>query len=395
MGSVGLDWSTLTECRILVVDDQELVRSLLRNILLSAGMERVAFAVDGEDGLAKVAEFRPDLIVLDIMMPRVDGFSVLERLRADPAWKDVPVLVLTAADDHEIRGRVFMAGATDFVSKPLNRLEFLARLKVHLSNWVLVRRLEAQLRRLDFELREAQRMQAALLPDAAALRDAERDYGITLRHHFECSSQVGGDYWTVRPLEPTKLAVLVCDFSGHGVSAAMNTVRLHTLLSQHPFETPEDPARYVALLNRHLIELLPIGQFVTLLFGVIDTAADTFTYAAGSSPDPFLGRLGTDAVQRLDGSGLPLGIERDAVYDNATVAFAPGDYLFFYSDAFYEASPVPRGTSARALFFDEFTRDFAGAPGDDALPRLLDRFYAHSPRPPKDDLTAVWIERTR
>lgn len=393
MVSVGLDWHALKDCRILVIDDQELVRSLIGNILSSAGLERVTFAVDGEDGLAKAEEVRPDLIVLDIMMPRVDGFAVLEALRVDARWSEVPVLVLTAADDHEIRGRVFMAGATDFISKPLNRLEFLARLKVHLSNWVLVRRLESQLHRIEAELREAQRMQAALLPGAEALDEVHRRYAVSVHHHFECSSQVGGDCWTVRPIGDSTLGVLICDFSGHGVSAAMNTVRLHTLLAEHPFGDG-DPAAYLGVLNRNLADLLPCGQFATLLFGVIDTAADSFTYAAASAPDPFTGAVTPGAaIARMDGSGLPLGIDRDATYDNITVPFAPGDFLFLYSDALYEGVPVPKGVSQRRMFFEEFPRLVGGMDGAAALPHLLDWFYARSPRPPKDDLTAVWLQR--
>lgn len=392
MVSLGLDWQALKDCRILVIDDQDLVRSLIRNILSSAGLERLAFAADGEDGLAQAEEFRPDLIVLDIMMPRVDGFTVLESLRADGPCTEVPVLVLTAADDHEIRGRVFMAGATDFISKPINRLEFLARLKVHLSNWVLVRRLEAQLRRIEGELREAQRMQAALLPSPESLEEVRSRYGISVRHHFECSSQVGGDCWAVRPIDEWRVGVLICDFSGHGVSAAMNTVRLHTLLSDYPF-TGSDPASYLAVLNRQLVELLPCGQFATLLFGIIDVDADLFTYAAASSPDPFVGPLGGGEVQRLDGSGLPLGIDRDATYDNITVPFPPGHFLFVYSDALYEGVPVPKGTSQRRMFFETFPKLTAGLSGAEAMPRLLEWFYSYSPRPPKDDLTAVWMER--
>ena len=148
MASVGLEWYALKNCRILIVDDHELVRTLIGSILNSAGLTHIAFAVDGEDALDQVNTVRPDLLVLAIMMPRMDGFAVLERLRAQDAWLDVPVLVLTATDDHEIRGRVFMAGATDFVAKPINRLEFLARVKVHLSTWELLRRQAEQLRRL-------------------------------------------------------------------------------------------------------------------------------------------------------------------------------------------------------------------------------------------------------
>jgi phosphoserine phosphatase RsbU/P len=393
MASVGLDWYALRDCRILVVDDNQLVRSLIGSILNSTGLTNLAFAVDGEDALAQVDVFRPDLIVLDIMMPRVDGFAVLERLRSQDAWLDVPVLVLTAADDHEIRGRVFMTGATDFVSKPINRLEFLARIKVHLSAWVLLRQQAEQLRRIDAELKEAQRMQMALLPSAEAVRQAEETHGLTIRHHFESSMRVGGDYWSLHPIDDRRLGVLICDFSGHGVSAAMNTVRLHTLLLEVKDEGWRDAARFVRDLNGHLIDLLSLGQFATFLYGIIDREAGTFTYATAATPDPFLGHRGKGMVGRIDGSGLPLGLSRAADYETTTVPFPPGSFLFLYSDALYEGLPLPKGSSGRNFLFEQFSGLVASARGDDVLKTVIDWFFTQAPPPPRDDLTAIWIER--
>lgn len=393
MASVGLEWYALKDCRILVVDDNQLVRSLIGSILSSAGLTQIAFAVDGEDALGQVNTFRPDLIVLDIMMPRVDGFAVLERLRAQDAWLDVPVLVLTAADDHEIRGKVFMAGATDFVSKPINRLEFLARIKVHLSAWELLRRQAEQLRRIDAELREAQRMQVALLPSDETLKQVEATLGLTIHHHFESSMRVGGDYWTLRPLDDHSVGVLICDFSGHGVSAAMNTVRLHTLLFDVNEASWRDPVAFINLLNGYLCDLVSIGQFATLMYGVIDVRDGTLTYVSASTPDPILGNRSEGSARRIDGSGLPLGLSRGGHYTAETVPFQPGDFLFLYSDALYEGIPLPKDVSGRAHFFDRFTHLLAETKGDNVLKPLIEWFFTEAPPPPRDDLTAIWIER--
>lgn len=393
MAAIGLDWYQLKDQRVLVVDDQALVRSLIGGILTSVGFETVAFAEDGDEALERIGSFRPDLVLLDLMMPRLDGIGVLEQLRAEAAWMDVPVLVLTAADDLQMRGRVFMAGATDFISKPVNRLELLARVKVHLSNWVLIRTLDRQLKRIDADLREAQRMQTALLPGAEALRAIERSHGVSVASHFESSSRVGGDYWTARALEDGVLAALICDFSGHGVSAALNTVRLHTLLAEVPGPVWQRPAELLGTLNAALAGQLPEGQFATMFASVVDTRADTLSYAAAAAPDAFLGRAASADVRRLDGTGLPVGLSRKARYRETTVPFPPGHYLFLYSDAFYEGVPAPKGRSGRLEFAEVFRAILAAPCADPVLPRLLDWFYARSPRPPKDDLTAVWLER--
>lgn len=393
MATVGLEWHALRDCRVLVVDDHELVRALIGSILNSAGLTEIAFAADGGDALARVDAFMPDLIVLDIMMPRVDGFAVLERLRARDAWMDVPVLMLTAADDHQVRNRAFMAGATDFVSKPINRLEFLARVKVHLSAWELLRRQAEQLKRIDSELREAQHMQVALLPSKETLDELESSHGLVVRHHFESSMRVGGDYWTIRVLDEDSVGFLICDFSGHGVTAAMNTVRLHTLLHDVSEEVWRDPPRLLRLLNRHLIELLSLGQFATLLYGIVDRRTDRLTFASAATPDPFIGEVGARTAARLDGSGLPLGLSNDAAHPPRVAPFPAGSYLFLYSDALYENRPPVPGESARARFFEDFHTILERSGGERLLPDLLKWFYDHAPPPPRDDLTAVWIER--
>lgn len=113
---------------ILIVDDQLSARETLRAVLSDQGYNLV-FAVNGVDGLAKAAELLPDVIILDIMMPGMDGFEVCERLRNNTRLAEVPIIMLTSLDDLDTRVRGLDVGADDFVSKPFNRVELLARIR--------------------------------------------------------------------------------------------------------------------------------------------------------------------------------------------------------------------------------------------------------------------------
>ena len=137
--------------RILVVDDTPNNVTLLEDMLTARGYQ-VATATNGEEALARLAEEAPDLILLDVMMPGLDGFEVSERLRADGATRDIPVIFLTALDGTLDKVRAFSAGAVDYITKPFRSEELLARVRTHLALREARRSLEEQNARLRDEI---------------------------------------------------------------------------------------------------------------------------------------------------------------------------------------------------------------------------------------------------
>ncbi|TEU20125.1 MAG: response regulator, partial [Anaerolineales bacterium] len=113
---------------ILIVDDEPGARDTLEALLTGQGYH-LAFASNGPEALEKAAELTPDLVLLDVMMPDMDGFEVCQRLRADPLLAQVPVIMVTALDDHDSRVQGIKVGADDFISKPFDRAELRARVR--------------------------------------------------------------------------------------------------------------------------------------------------------------------------------------------------------------------------------------------------------------------------
>ncbi|CAK0758533.1 hypothetical protein WCLP8_290002 [uncultured Gammaproteobacteria bacterium] len=171
------------DCLILVVDDIEWNRVLIGSLLAEAGFTRVVYAVDGQDALGKIAADRPELLILDIMMPGIDGFEVCEQLRADHAYADLPVLMQTALSGASDRNCAFEAGTTDFVTKPLDRVEFLARVCIHLENRVMIRDLRGYRDRLEAEMAVARSLFEHLLPPGSVLSAIEHATGVAVRPH--------------------------------------------------------------------------------------------------------------------------------------------------------------------------------------------------------------------
>ncbi len=378
----------VSACKVLVVDDSASFRKIIGAFLRSAGIVTLEFADNGRDGLEKVASFEPDLVILDIMMPEMDGFEVCRRLRADPKHHRLPVLVQTALEDPAERTAVFQAGASDLITKPIHGPELIARVRVQLENRLLIGSLEDYRHRVETELNLARKMQEALLPDLSGAAEIGQCAGLLVDSHFRPSAEIGGDMWTIRNLGDGKIAVSTVDFSGHGVSAALNTFRLHTLMHQSlPHE--DEPAAYLGLLNEQLVDLLPTHQFATMFYGVIDTRAGHLTYAGAGAPSPILSSA--DGPVALNASGLPLGITRAATYKNRSADFPEGAFLLLYSDALVETADHDGKTleteDLLSWVSDALTKRGMASP----LGALLDRFRTNH-KPPDDDLTLVWLE---
>jgi len=128
----GSPTPSASERLILVVDDDEHTRNLLRD-LCEALSFKVALAEDGSEAIAKLADFKPDLVLLDLMMPRKDGFTVLREIRQHAAWKDLPVIILTAIGDMDGKIRGMELGADDYVTKPFKLIELQTRVNSALT----------------------------------------------------------------------------------------------------------------------------------------------------------------------------------------------------------------------------------------------------------------------
>lgn len=379
----------LSRCRVLIVDDNAFNRKTLAMLISRAGVGEVEFAGDGEEGLRKVERFLPDLVLLDVEMPRMDGLEMCRRLREIPQFATLPVLFQTILDSEDEQVRCFAAGGNDYITKPIRAGECVARVRQQLEKRLLFKDLTAFRERLNGELRSARDMQMSLLPEAAAVAKLGARYGVAVRSHFETSSELGGDFWQLYPIDDRRFGVLIADFAGHGITAAINTFRLHTLIDRVDADRAK-PAEWLTALGAALKGVLPVGQFATAFYGVVNLDEDSLNFAGAGAPPPVLAVDGEPRA--LDSSGLVLGVSRSGFYREHYVPFPPGARLFLYSDALTETpdqSGRVLGLSAVPALVDLAQR----ADPADPLAALLREFFVNRSRPLRDDLTAVWIER--
>ena len=369
-------------CTVLVVEDMAANRKLVKAMLEMMGVGTVETARDGQEGLERLPAVLPDMIILDIMMPRMDGLEFLGHLRADPVHGDIPVLVATALNDKADRAAAFDVGASDYLAKPLDQQEFTARVSVHLRTRMLVGRLRRYQERLGRDLEAAQSMQMDLLPSTATMTLLEQTYNLCLSSVFRSSSELGGDLWGAIPLDANRFGLYLVDFSGHGIAAAINTFRLHMMMEKKR-DVADDPAALLGRINGALLNVLQRGQFATMSYAVFDMAAQRVTFASASAPAP-AHRLPAGGTRLLPVNSLPLGFLPDATYENVEIAFPPGSGLLLYSDGLSEAVDGDGHYlgEAAARWIAEMTN------GDlvSEIDVLLFRGCSF-----RDDLTAVWV----
>lgn len=378
---------------ILIVDDMVLMQKMIGQCLSRAGYTNLSYASDGDEALKIIEKKCPDLVVLDLNMPKVSGYEVCRTLRANPDYKNLPILVQSAAETAKERTEVFNVGGTDFVSKPINQPELLARVRMHLENKFLISNLSAFHARVRSELDMAREMQQDILPSRPILNNLEDKYGVSIEAFYQASSELGGDLWGIWDLPNNHLGFYVLDVSGHGVGAALNTFRAHSAMAMLD-DYKLDPAVFLDHLNQKLVKDFPTGSFATMFYGVVNLDTHKMTFAGAGAPNPLIASKSGECC-RIDSSGLPIGILKSATYENLTHQLKAGDLIFSYSDVLLEAVGKDGnflGDEGLEKLFKKIIRKTDHSADKKVIRFLLDKFFStQTEKQLDDDLTAVGI----
>jgi len=384
--------NSIYDSRILIADDEPLCCRLLAGILRRKQFNNFRFAEGGHSALEQIESYQPDLVLLDMQMPDLSGLEVCLRIRADPKLVDLPILVQTATVDRKEMGILFEAGASDFLSKPINPSELISRVTVHLERRNMLRELRTYRERTFQELDDARRMQFDLLPLYPIQQELAVAAGMRIGSYSRSSSEIGGDLWGMLPINATSFGIFLADFAGHGVTAALNTFRLHALIHEHA-ALHDNPVGLLKMLNERLKAVLSPGQFATFVYIVIDSSTDRIRFASAGAPPPIV-TLGLDGTAVLaEVSGLPLGVVHGAEYQLHDRSFGPGSMLLLFSDGLSEF-PDDRGRRIG----DEGLRRIVGAghPGltpHQVIDRLCEAAGIGENNALPDDTTVVCVDR--
>ena len=324
-----IDELDLSRCRVLLVDD---VKSNL-DVLVEAlkGHYLLSLAVDGESALRSIAQNPPDLVLLDLMMPRLDGYEVCKRLRADPATRELPIIFLSSLGEAKSKARGFEVGGTDYITKPFEAVEVRARVRSLLKAKMYQ---DSVRESLAGELRVAREIQHGMVP-----KDFEGlGWGLPIDVHalLEPAREVGGDLYDVFPLGDGRVCIVLGDVSGKGIAAALFMAITATLMraTARHVRRPEEILSHV---NQELSRDNPSSMFVTLFCAVLDTRSGRLSFASGGHTSPVLVRPG-ERPRLLEGRpGTVVGIQPNLSFEQRDLQLHPGDTLLLYTDGVTEA----------------------------------------------------------
>lgn len=377
---------------ILIVDDNEIARAVLGAALRNRGFYNILAVESAEAALEEIKRFNTDLVILDVMMPGIDGFACCKAIRSIPWLKDLPVLIETAVTDPDLRLRAFESGATDFISNPILPDELYARVRVHLQNRKYIKTLERYKERMTQELQGASQLQASVMPKDSELGGMRSKYGLDMAFHFEPSSEIGGDFWGMKGIGAQEVALWMVDFSGHGVSAALNAFRLQAHLKEDsPLAT--SPGNYMTHLNAKLLQSLPVGHFATMFYGVVDMASNTLSYSCACAPNPIFVHASSGKAHVLSGKGNLLGVT-EHTYATQQIEMYEGDILILYSDALIEtANAAGKNLDERVLVELAVTHSEQSA--EDLKKVILNYFNSFTNGVISDDFTLFVCKKIR
>jgi len=335
---------------ILAVDDTPANLQVLAGMLKERGY-KVRPVPSGKLALLAARRDPPDLILLDINMPEMNGYEVCEHLKADHKLKEIPVIFISALTEQLDKVKAFSTGGVDYLTKPFQMEELHARVETHLN----LRRLQIELEetnarlakangRMSGDLKAAAKVQETFLP-----RDIPRVPGVDFALICRPCDELGGDGLNVIPLGDGKVGLYILDVSGHGVVSALLSVTLSRLLS--PPSEPSSilirngdvgdrsditpPAEVAARLTR----LFPFDsapdKSATMVYGILNAATGEFRYINAGHRGMVHVPSGADPVI-LKSQGSPIGLDDDA-YEERSVLLGTGDRLYLYSDGVSEA----------------------------------------------------------
>ncbi|NJK78421.1 MAG: SpoIIE family protein phosphatase [Chloroflexaceae bacterium] len=378
---------------VLVVDDNEANRDVLSRRLKRQGITAIT-AENGRAALEMVRGHRFDLILLDVMMPEMNGYQVLETLKADPLHQHIPVIMISAVDDIDSVVRCIELGAEDYLFKPFNPVLLRARVGASLEKKRLRDQERAYVKAVKQELELGRRTQADFFPHS--LPDIP---GWCIATAFNPAREVAGDFYDVFRLPDNRIGLVIADVCDKGVRAALFMVLVRSLIrafAEQTSTTPVDALHSVVLTNNYITShhhnnRSHLHMFATLFFGVLNPENGRLTYINGGHEAPVV--VGPSGMrQLLEPTGPAVGFMPGSQYHQEQIYLEPGEFLLAYTDGVTEAR-APGGD----LFTEHRLFRLLDQPVSSAevmLQRVQQAVSEHiEAQMPHDDITLLAVQR--
>jgi len=364
---------------VLLIDDQPMIGEAVRRMLAGEPDIQFNYCRDATKALDEATRIKPTVILQDLVMPDIDGLTLVQNFRANDATREIPMIVLSTKEDPAVKAEAFALGANDYIVKLPDRLELLARIRYHSKGYIaLLQRNEAyqalqeSQKRLASEVKQAARYVQSLLPEKLKKGLIKTDW------RFVPSAELGGDSFGYHWLDDDHFAFYLLDVSGHGVGAALLSVSaMNALRSQAlPSTDFRQPSQVLFALNNAFQMDQQNGLYFTIWYGVFHKPTRRVDYSGGGHP-PALLLTGSTAeqatMQVLDSKGPMIGAVSDLEYESGSTMLEPFSKIYILSDGAYEIEKADKTMWP----FSEFLAFMAQGPHHGTETSKMDQLIAH------------------
>jgi len=368
---------------ILIVDDNPTNLDILQARLRANNYE-VITAADGEAGLAMAREKQPDLMLLDIMMPKMDGIEVCRRIKGDPSLPFLPIIMVTAKADSKDVVAGLEAGGDEYLTKPVDHAALVARVKSMLRIKELHDTVLEQSAQLRVQLETATKIQSLFWPRIPELKAGGHIWAVSVP-----ATYVGGDLYDVIPLSDDSLLAYVADVSDKGVPAALIMAALSTKIRSEAL-VEREVDKLLETANKSMYRLVSEeGFFATIALARYWPSNGKMHLALGGHLSP-LWIVEGDIRNLPQIEGISLGVTTDARYGIDEILLSPGESILFFTDGVIEAE-----NENNELFGNErlvtYLKNAKGPPWGKGLLNFISDWRGNSSA--NDDLTILEIWR--
>lgn len=346
--------------RVLMIDDQAIIGEAIRHMLAGQDDIEFFFCDKPTEALHAAESFRPTVILQDLVMPDVDGLTLVKFFRANPATREIPLVVLSSKEEPDIKYRAFDSGANDYMVKFPDKLEVLARIRYHSKAYTTLcerneamQKLQKSQEALKKELEEADKYVKSLLPERIDTPEISTDWV------FKSSTELGGDCFGYGWIDRDNFAIYLLDVCGHGVGAALLSVSaMNALRSQNlsgvNFRKPEE---VLYALNNTFDMEKQNQMYFTLWYGVYNQKTRKLSYASGGHPPALM--IENGKCEKLWTGGMIIGGMPGTRFPASQADVPSGAKLYVFSDGVYE---VDYANGRGMMSFDDFAAAIAKAP---------------------------------
>lgn len=327
--------------KILIVDDIASNRILLRKILATVNNYQIIEASNGKEAITKYTEENPDLILMDINMPEMDGYQSASAIKAEMGEEYIPIIFVTALNDETSLSNALASGGDDFICKPLNAVLLKSKIVAHLRIRELNQKLNErnnQLAVYNQKLNNEQELIESFFHNTFQKNFLDKNI---IKHHMSAMSAFNGDL-LLTALSPTGgMYLIMGDFTGHGLTAAMGTLPVAMIFFKM---TSKDAAinDIARELNHQLNMLLPTGMFFAATLIEINAQANIMSVWMGGMPECYWLNKRGELKNTIHSQHMPLGIQDEERFTATVEIFniEPSDKIYMYSDGLTESRSI-------------------------------------------------------